>query len=85
MTAEIIEFPMGERMHSIWMARASGRFVSKYDINPDSQEYFELMDTIEVVLDEEGAESWTKDEIDELVDSFFREIIIDVFTPDNDR
>ena len=85
MTADIIAFPMGERMRSIFLARASGRFVSKYGIDPEGREYYELMDTIEIVLDEEGAEYWTKDEIDELVDSFFREIIIDVFTPDNDR
>lgn len=84
MSAEIITFPMNDRMNSIWMARASGRFVEKYSINPDSQEYFELMDTIQICLDEEGAAEWTKEEVDELVDSFFREIIIDIFTPDND-
>ena len=81
MTADIIAFPMGDRMRSIFLARASGRFVNKYDINPDGEEYFQLMETIEVVLDEDGPETWTKEEVDQLVDSFFREIIIDVFTP----
>lgn len=85
MTAEIVEFPMNERMNSVWMARASGRFVNKYDINPESQEYHELMDIIQVCLDEEGAAEWTKEEVDELVDSFFREIIITTFIPDNDQ
>jgi len=85
MTAEIIEFPLNERMNSIWMARASGRFVNKYDINPQSEEYLQLMDTIQICLDEEGAAEWTKEEVDTLVDSFFREIIITNFTPSNDQ
>ena len=84
MTADIIAFPTGDRMNSIFMARASGRFVNKYNIDPDGREYHELMDTIQVVLDEEGAENWSREEVDDLVDSFFREIIIDIFTPDND-
>ena len=81
----VLQFPLNERMNSIWMARASGRFIDKYDINPDSEEYHQLMDTIQVVLDEEGAAEWTKDEIDGLVDSFFREIIITIETPSNDE
>ena len=85
MASEIIIFPMGQRMNAIHLARASGRFVNKYDIDPEGQEYHELMDTIQVVLDEEGAENWTSEEIDDLVDSFFREIIINIFTPDNDK
>ena len=85
MTGDIIAFPLNDRMNSIWMARASGRFVDKYEIDPNSQEYHALMDTIQVCLDEEGAAEWTKEEVDELVDSFFREIIIDIFTPDNDQ
>lgn len=80
----IIEFPLGDRMNSIWMARASGRFVEKYDIAPESELYYQLMDTIQIVLDEEGAAEWSKDEVDVLVDSFFREITIDLFEPDND-
>jgi len=84
MTAKIIAFPLNERMNSIWMARASGRFVNKYEIDPQSEIYQQLMDTIQVCLDDEGAEEWTKDEIDILVDSFFREIIIDI-EPSNDQ
>lgn len=84
MSAEIIAFPLNERMNSIWMARASGRFVEKYGINPEGEEYFQLMDTIQICLDDEGAAEWTKEEVDQLVDSFFREIIISDFTPSND-
>lgn len=82
MTADIVAFPMGERMKSVWLARASGRFVNKWEIDPQTEVYFQLMDAVEVSI-EEDAEEWTKEEIDQFVDSFFDEFTI-VYRPSND-
>ena len=82
MTADIIEFPFAERMRSVWLARASGQFVNKYDIDPHTELYFQLMETIEVVLDEDGAEEWTQEEVDQLIASFFDDGFTIVIVPD---
>lgn len=79
---EILDFPLEERMYSVWMSRASGRFISKYDIDANSIEYQQLMDVISTEIEEDPAD-WTKENIDDMVDSFFRDVEIHiVFKPE---
>lgn len=71
----ILDFPMNDRMYSIWMARMSGIIVNKYDVKPNSEEYFMIMDALSSQI-EDDAKEWTAEMIDKMVDSCFEEVEI---------
>jgi len=69
----ILDFPMNDRMYSIWLARMSGRIVNKYDIDPNSEQYQYIMETLSSEIEDDAAD-WTAEMIDEMVDSCFEEV-----------
>ena len=69
----ILDFPMNQRMYSIWYARSIGRLTTKWKIKSNSIELEEIMDAISEQF-KDDAKEWTADEVDELVDSFFENI-----------
>lgn len=71
----ILDFPMNDRMYSVWLARISGRLVNKYDIDPNSEQYQYIMETLSYEIEEDAVE-WTAEMIDEMVDSCFEEVEI---------
>lgn len=80
----VLDFPLNNRMYSVWMARAAGRLVSKYDMTEDHIEYYQVLDCISDEIAED-AKDWTGEDIDAFVDSFFRTMTIQISYGDNDN
>lgn len=73
----VFDFPLNDRMYSVWMARMSGRIVHDYGVDPNSEQYQLIMDVLSSEIEDDAVE-WTAEMIDEMVDSCFDEVEIHV-------
>ena len=86
----IIAFPMGQRMKSIFMARAMFMIRENIDMSELDEELAEelrysILDVVEEFIDENDP---TKEEVEEFVNSFSQpemQIVIIEDDPDNDN
>ena len=71
----IFEFPISDRMYDRWCDYASNRLITRWQIKSNSDEHSRLMNVISSCFIDDP-ETWKKKEIDLLIDSFFRTVVI---------